>query len=447
VRVAVVGGGIAGTVAALACRDAGADVTLLEVRPRLGGAAYSYRREDLDVDNGQHVVLRCCTAYWAHLDRIGARGLVRMQERLAIPVLAPGRPVAWLRRDALPAPLHLVRSLAGYGHLAPRDRLAAMRAARALGRLDPSDPKLDERTFASWLKERGQSDAAVRRLWELIALPALNLRAAEASLALAAKVFRTGLLEDADAGDIGWADVPLSRIHHDAALRALSEAGVDVRLGARVDAVGPADAGGVSVTVADGALAADAAIVAVPPARAATLLPQAARAAADGIAAAGDSPIVNVHVRFDRRVLPWPFAAAVDSPVQFVFDRTAQAGERSGQYVAVSQSAATDEMRARPEALGARIVAGLTELLPAAGAAQVRDVWVTREHAATFRGVPGTATLRPEPATAAPGVFVAGAWTRTGWPATLEGAARSGAAAARAALSAAHATRPVGVAA
>src|SRR5262249_29260541 len=162
-----------GLAAALSCADGGAAVTLVEARPRLGGATFSFRREGLSVDNGQHVFLRCCTAYLDFLRRIGAEGLATLQDRLAIPVIPPGGPVGWLRRSALPAPLHLVRALASYPFLDRSARWRVARAALALGRMDPADPALDGRTFGSWLEEHRQPPQAVEALWNLIALPTL----------------------------------------------------------------------------------------------------------------------------------------------------------------------------------------------------------------------------------------------------------------------------------
>jgi uncharacterized protein with NAD-binding domain and iron-sulfur cluster len=174
-RVAIVGGGLAGIAAALDCADEGAEVTLLEVRPRLGGAAYSFERDGLRLDNGQHVFLRCCTEYIALLERLGSRELTTLQPRLDIPVLAPGGPIGRLRRSGLPAPLHLAGTLARYAHLTPADRARAVRAALALRRLDLEDPRLDEQSFGAWLTRHGQRPAAIEALWELIARPTLNL--------------------------------------------------------------------------------------------------------------------------------------------------------------------------------------------------------------------------------------------------------------------------------
>src|SRR5215213_3979049 len=167
-RVTVVGGGLAGITAALSCADGGAEVTLVEVRPRLGGAAYSFERDGMRLDNGQHVFLRCCTAYRALLERLGTADATMMRP-LAIPVIAPGGQVEWLRRGPLPAPLHLAGALARYGHMSMRERTSAARAALQLARVDVAEEGVDERTFGAWLAERGQSPAATESLWNLIA--------------------------------------------------------------------------------------------------------------------------------------------------------------------------------------------------------------------------------------------------------------------------------------
>jgi squalene-associated FAD-dependent desaturase len=441
-RVVVVGGGLAGIAAALRCADGGARVTLLEVRPRLGGAAYSFERDGLVLDNGQHVFLRCCTAYRALLARLGSEHATVLQPRLAIPVLAPGGRRAWLRRASLPAPVQLAPSLLRYSHLPVRDRLAAARAALALRAVDPDDPRADEHTFGAWLAGHGQSPTAVAALWDLIARPTLNVAAAEASLAQAAFVFRQGLLERAEAGDLGWARGPLGAVHDAPARRALAAAGVEVVLRARVQRVLAPAGAPFAVEAGDRRLSADAVVVAVPHDRAARLLPAEARVDGTRLAALGRSPIVNLHVHYDRRVTALPVLAAVGSPVQYAFDRTEASRAGAGQLLAVSLSAADREMAMGTGDLQAAFLPALADLLPAARAARVLRFGVTREHAATFRAEPGTRALRPGPETAVPGLVLAGAWTATGWPATMEGAVRSGDAAAAAALQAARTAPP-----
>jgi squalene-associated FAD-dependent desaturase len=428
-RATVVGGGLAGITAALDLADGGAEVTLIEVRPRLGGAAYSFEREGLEVDNGQHVFLRCCTEYRTLLRRLGVEGSTTLQERLSIPVLAPGGRRGAIRRSGLPAPLHLAASLLRYPFLSPAERLRAARTALALSRLDRDDPALDERTFGDWLRDRGESRAATEALWNLIALPTLNLSAERASLALAAMVFQVGLLSAADAGDVGYARVPLSRLHAEPAEHALRAAGVDVRLRTRVQALRPGAAGGIEVACDSGSLDAEAAVLAVPHDRAAGMLPPGA--VGQQIERLGSSPIVNVHVVYERPVTGLAFAAGLGTPVQWVFDRTEESGLASGQHLAVSLSGADREMGLTNDQLRGEIVSALAELLPEARDARVVDFFVVREHTATFRAEPGSASLRPGPRTAVPGLYLAGSWTDTGWPATMEGAVRSGHAAAR----------------
>jgi|HubBroStandDraft_6_1064221.scaffolds.fasta_scaffold10887_5 squalene-associated FAD-dependent desaturase len=443
-RVLVIGGGLAGIAAALDCAGAGASVTLLEVRRRLGGAAYSFERDGLQMDNGQHVFLRCCHAYRGLLARLGSEHLTAVQERLEIPVLKPGSAPTVLRRGSLPAPLHLAGALARYPHLTYRQRLGAARAALALMRLDPDDQALDAISFGDWLGRHGQGPQAVGALWDLIALPTLNLAAAQASLALSAFVFRTGLLSGADAGDIGFHEATLGETIAAPAERALREAGVEVRLGWRAERLASSASGvelsgrGARGEGAEGldALSAQAAIVALPHTRAATLLEPLLGQPARAWRELGSSAIINLHVVYDRRVCDLPFAAGVGTPVQYVFDRSAAAGAPSGcQYLAVSLSGAQSEMGMSVEALRERYVPALRELFPRAREAKLELFVATREHAATFRAAPGAGALRPPPGTAARGVALAGAWTATGWPATIEGAVLSGHAAADSVLS------------
>lgn len=435
--VTIVGGGLAGITAALQCAHDGANVTLLEARGRLGGAAYSFTRDGLYADNGQHVFLRCCTAYRALLEELGATDRVTLQPRLEIAVLAPGGRRGWLRRSSLPAPLHLAGALARYPFLNIRQRLSVARAMQSLRRIDPDAQSAEDRSFGDWLFEHRQDARSVDAVWGLIARPTLNLEPASASLAQAAQVFQLGLLKGAAAGDIGHAHVPLSEIHDVAARRALARARVRVQLRRGASAVVAIPSGGFCIEVKGApSLQSDCVILAVPADRAPRLLPAQAGVDGQSFTRLGRSPIVNLHVVYDRPVLDVPFAAGVDTPVQWVFDRSQSAGLTDGQYLAVSLSAADDELAATVEDLRARYLPALAELLPGARDATVRTFFVTRDHAATFRAGPGARALRPGPRTDLPGLALAGAWTDTGWPATMEGAVRSGQAASRVLLSA-----------
>lgn len=442
----VVGGGLAGITAALALADAGVRVTLVEGRPRLGGLAFSFRRGDLTVDNGQHVYLRCCTAYRWFLDRIGAAALAPLQDRLDVPVLDVARPagrrLGRLRRDALPVPLHLGRSLATYPHLSLAERAAVGRAALALKGLDLADPSLDTQDFGSWLTAHGQSARAVEALWDLVGVATLNAVAGDASLSLAAMVFKTGLLSAPGAADIGWARVPLGELHDRLARKALDSAGVRTEVRTRVTSISTDANGRWSVQVPGETLQADAVVLAVPQREAHDLLPAGALDAPENLLDIATAPILNMHVVYDRKVLSRPFFAALGTPVQWVFDRTEASGLREGQYLALSQSAAQDEIDAPVAVLRERYLPELERLLPGTHGAEVKDFFVTRERTATFAPTPGVGRLRPGARTKAPGLYLAGAWTATGWPATMESAVRSGVGAAGAALGALGRPRP-----
>jgi hydroxysqualene dehydroxylase len=414
VKATVVGGGLAGLAAALELADGGAEVTLHEARGRLGGATFSFERNGLWLDNGQHVALRCCTAYLDFLRRIGSDHLLPLQARLDVPVLREGKPAASISRTALPAPLHLAASLLAYAPLTLLERMSAVRAALALKRLDPDDRALDAESFGDWLRAHGQTPNAIASLWNLIALPTLNLPADEASLASAVKVFRTGLLDTADAADIGIPSAPFQRLHADPAQAALEAKGGRVVLSSAVSEL-------------DELLAAGPVVLAVPPQAAAAFVP----VDVDGL---GESPIVNLHVHYDRRVLDERFAAAeASSPLQWLFDRTESGGVATGQLVSVSLSGAAADIGEPLAALRERYVPALERLLPKARGAEILDFTATREPRATFRGAPGTARLRPGARTSVDTLYLAGAWTDTGWPATMESAVRSGLAAAAAA--------------
>ena len=523
-HIIVVGGGLAGLSAALCAADAGMRVTLLERRHRLGGATWSFERNGIWYDNGQHVFMRCFESYLWFLERIGSAHKVFLQSRLDVPVLRvesptsaaiskssaiptssenpaspddPAIPAApasvikgSIRRTASPAPLHLMRSLLHYPHMTGRERINAARTALALRKLDPDKRLLDSKTaavlrsetkmepretnaalqiddvtFGQWLRSRGESDNAVRSLWNLITLPTANLPADQVSLQLAAKIFVTGLLTDNSAADIGWSAVPLSELHADAAAATLRNLGAEVRTKAAVEKI-TIDPLGVRC---DGEhLPADAVVAAVPH-TVADILPEGSVKYQSRLSELGESPIINVHLVYDQPVTDLPLAAALGSEAQFVFDRTAAAKLNSGsgessnaekvsnadedsnsgegrQCLGISLSAADEYLSWSPAELIEHMTAEVAKLFPKARGQQPRDAMVTREVSATFRGVPGTASLRPPAETNHAGLFVAGAWTDTGWPATMEGAVRSGIAAADLALRYVGAADEVGLA-
>jgi len=432
VSVAVVGGGLAGIAAAVSLQESGIDVELFEARPRLGGATHSFQRAgsdggpDLTVDNGQHVMLRAFTAYRGLLDRLGTGHGVELQDRFDLRILTPdGRPEARLRRTGLPGPLHLLPALAKYSLLSPAERLRAAAASLAMGKIDPADPHVDDVSLGYWLNQHRQSDRTRRYLWELFVTAALNCGVDDASLALSAMVIQKALLGESDAADIGVPRIPLGELHGRAAEKKLR----GVHLKTKVEQI----VSGTRLVVDGFPVDAEAVIVAVPHPTAAALMPEAAcpdRKIWSGLAS---SPIVDVHVLYDRPVMDAPFAAVVDSPVQWVFDRTSAAGlgPTHSQYVSSVVSAAGQWIDAPVAQIREVFLPALAEALPRARKAEVAEFFVTRERHATFRQAPGSGALRPAAATGLPGLFLAGAWTATGWPDTMEGAVRSGLTAAR----------------
>ena len=401
------GGGLAGLAAALELADHGHEVKLLEARPTLGGAVQTLPEREGDPDpppdNGQHIALGCCTEYLGFLERVGSgRGYRR--EPLSLPVIAEDGSVARVAAG----PLALLR----YGHVSLRERLAIARVARRLGRLDADE--LDGETFAALLRRLGQSQPAIDRFWDVFIRPALNLRAEEVSAALGAFTVQTALLGERSASDLVLPIQPLGAMHGEAASGALAGRGAEVRTNARV--VELAECG---VVLADGErVEAEAVVVALPPAESARLL-------GEPDPGLEDSPIVSVHLLFDRPILRFELAALLGSPAHWVFDRGALTGHppEHGQYLTVVSSGAPELLELRGRALVDTMAAELTGRL---GAAELLWSRVSREPAATFAGRPGTAARRPGPQTGRPGVVRAGAWTDTGWPATMESAVRSG---------------------
>jgi squalene-associated FAD-dependent desaturase len=401
VRAVVVGGGLAGCASALELVDAGHEVTLLEARPTLGGAVQTLPEREGDPspppDNGQHIALGCFTEYLAFLDRIGEGASVR-RLRLNLPVIDERGRAASIS----PASILLAR----YAHLPLRERPRAWQFLAWRG-IEPEAH--DNETFGDFLRNRGQTDRAIDRFWDVFIRPALNLPSREVSAAMGLFTVQTALLSGRRAGELVLPTKPLGWMHGDAAHRALERLGATVETGVRVEDLAALDT--------------DAVVVATPPAESARLL-------GEPEPPLEPSPIVSVHLLFDRKVLRLPLAALLGSDAHWVFDRGALTRHEpeQGQYLTVVSSGVPELMEVRGRELVDRIAAQVTERL---GVAELLWSRVSREPNATVALRPGTAAARPGARTASANVTRAGAWTGTGWPATMESAIRSGRAAAR----------------
>jgi squalene-associated FAD-dependent desaturase len=394
-RAVVVGGGLAGLSAALQLVDAGHDVTLLEARPTLGGKVQTLPEREGDPepppDNGQHIALGCFTDYLEFLERIGSGDKVRRLPFELTVIDERGR-AAKIGYGLGP--------LLRYRHLPVRDRLRIALLLARLPRLEPSELE----TFGEFLRRHGQTATAIDRFWDVFIRPGLNLRTDEVDAGAARFTVLRALRSGRAASDLVLPTAPLGRMHGDAAGRALEQAGARVQTGTRVDDLAELDA--------------DAVILALPPDEASRLLGQ------DWTFE--HSPIVSVHLLFDRVVLRQPMAALLGSDAHWIFDRGALTGHEPdrGQYLTVVSSAAPELLEIRGRELVDLIAGQVTERL---GAAEVLWSRVSREPEATIAVRPGLS----RPAAVRDELALAGAWLAAPWPPTMEAAVRSGRAAAR----------------
>jgi squalene-associated FAD-dependent desaturase len=402
-RAAVVGGGLAGLAAALDLVDAGCEVTVLEARPTLGGAVQTLPAREGDPDpppdNGQHIALGCFTEYLRFLERIGEHGSYR-RLRLELPVVDERGLVAVIGRS----PASFLR----YRHLSVADRMRVANAVRRMPRAGDNGE-----TFGALLRRLGCSDVSIHRFWDVFVRPGLNLPTDEVSAEWGVFTVRTALLGERAASDLILPAKALGPMHGDAAGRALESAGATVRTNTRVESLEQLDA--------------DAIVIAAPAEEASRLL-------GEPEPAIEHSPIVSVHLRFDRRLLRQPLVALLASDAHWVFDRGRLTGDDTaggGQYLTVVSSGAPELMEIRGRELVDRIAGQLVERF---GTAEVLWARVSREPRATPALRPGIA--RPAQATSRPRTVRAGAGFDGRWPPTMEGAVRSGRAAAAAVLSA-----------
>ena len=440
----VIGGGLAGIAAAARLAEAGWQVTLLEARASLGGRAFSYRdpQTGRELDNGQHVIVGACRNLIDFLERIGARHLWKLQRRLDVAVYDRSG-----RRGRLygapvpaPAPAHLLPAFLTYPHLGARDKLQAGRGLMAAMLTNRRQPHLEDMTFYDWLRSRGQSERAISNLWNVLVEGTLNDHARDVSAAMGLMMVQDGLLQGQHEANVGYPTVALGDAIGKPAQRYLHRLGVRLLLGRAARCI---NAGGDnrvhSVTVGKGeTLRADAYVSAVPFWTLPNLLPDAlaAQPPFPDLARLQTSPIINIHLRYDRAVMRGDFCYFVQSPLQWVFNHSGIVGiDDGGQSLTVSISAAWEYIDRGRRELAEMIAGEMRAAFPKARRATLLESVVVKQRNATFRCAPGASRRRPGPRTAAPNLFLAGEWTDTGWPSTMESAVISGYNAASAVMS------------
>ncbi len=423
-RVIVVGGGVAGLGTALHLSERGVPVLLLETRTKLGGRATSFTdvRTGETIDNCQHVVMGCCTNYLDFCRKLGVERLITWTDETYW-VEAGGR-TSVMRRGALPAPGHFSGSFVALAFLSASEKVALGSALGALMREDRS--RCGGITFGQWLARHDQSPSVISKFWAPVVVSACNLDVGRVCAATAIHVFQEGFLAHRDAAMVGVSSVPLVRLY-DPAEGVIRAAGGDVRLSCGVERVWPDRVLTTGGELIDG----DAVVLTVPPERAARMVDPAVLAMDrrfGPMSRVEHSPILGVHLVFDRPVLARPHAVLVDRPTQWLFRKDAE-----GRKVHAVISACDEWIGLGEEEVTARVLVDLHACVPDSRGAALLASRPVKEKLATFAPTPAVEALRPG-TTGASGIFLAGDFVQTGWPATMEGAVRSGAMAAAAVM-------------
>lgn len=423
-RVIVVGGGIAGIAAAVRLADRGVAVTLLETRRKLGGRATSFDdvRTGEKLDNCQHIVMGCCTNFLELLRRLGVADRIAWSR--SITWIEPGGRRSVIRPGWAPAPMHMARSFLTARFLTIEEKFAIARAMHTLAYADAHD--LGAITFGDYLIGLEQPRGAVEKFWSPIVVSACNLDVQRVAASEAVHVFQEGFLAHRDAAMMGVPTVPLVELYG-AAERAIRDAGGEIRLGESVALV-KADC---VETARSERIDADAVVCAVPFERAVIIVSDRIQRSDPRFASMAKlrhSPILGVHLAFDRPALDLPHAALVGVGAQWLFGK-----DKAGTRVHAVISAADDWMALSEAQIVSRVVADVRACLPGARSAKLLSGRPVKEKRATFAPTPDSVMNRP--ATTGPsGLILAGDYVDTGWPATMEGAARSGSMAASAAM-------------
>lgn len=428
-KVAIAGGGLAGLAAGCALSDSGFQVTVFERRPFLGGRASSYQHPGTGevVDNCQHVLLGCCTNLIEFYRRLGVEDKIRWYDHLTF--LEPGGRASVIGSSWLPAPLHTAPDFLGATCLGLRDKLAVARAMASLAQREPAD---NGETFLSWLRRHGQTERAIERFWKTILVSALNEDLDRVSVRYAAQVVRESFLKSAAAGRMGVPTVPLTELYGTAEAYIQSRGG-EVRLRSGIESF-RAEPGSVTLSIAGNDLSYDFVVLAASFDVLSRLLPQtsAAEPLRESLGHFESSPITGIHLWFDRQISDLDHAVLLDRTIQWMFhksrllDGAKNATESSGSYVELVVSASKSLVEKSRQEIIDLALKELREFFPGARNANLVKSTVIKEIHATYSPLPGVDAYRPSNETVWPRVVLAGDWTATGWPATMEGAVRSG---------------------
>jgi squalene-associated FAD-dependent desaturase len=424
--VAVVGGGLAGLAASCALSSAGFRVSLFERRPYLGGRASSYEHPGTGevIDNCQHVLLGCCTNLIEFYDRTGVAGSIRWFDRLTF--LEPGGRASEIGPSNLPAPLHTTPAFLRAECLRLPDKIAIARAMMALAPMTPRD---NGESFLTWLNRHGQTEGAIERFWKPVLVSALNEDVDRVSVPYAAHMMRESFLKSARAGRMGVPAVPLTELYNAAGDYIRARQG-NVEFRASVESF-RADVSHVMLGVAGREEKFDFAVFAVPFDALGKILPNssAAEPLRNTLGRFETSPITGIHLWFDRNISDLEHAVLLDRTIQWMFHKS-KLQKRDynghGSYVELVVSSSKSLVEKPRQEIVDLALSEFREFFPAARDANLLKATVIKEVHATYSPRPGIEADRPRPETVWPRVFLAGDWTATGWPATMEGAVRSG---------------------
>lgn len=451
----VIGGGLAGLAAGVALAEAGWQVRLFEQRPFLGGRATSYVLPSGEhVDNCQHVTLGCCTNLEDFYRRVGSSNKIKYFDRLVF--IDPQGRRGEMQAGVLPAPFHMTGSFATFAPLSLMDKLSIARAMLDILRAKGHPSDLDDRppiSMLHWLRRRKQTKGAIERFWRVVLVSALDEELDRTDARFGVDVFWKAFLSNRSGYRMGVPTVPLAELY-DGCKSAIEAKGGEVTLRAPVRGIAIEKDGVAGVHFDDARVeSADAYVFALPHATFGELLPEGLREshpAFSNLEKIKDAPITGVHFWFDRPVMDDPFVTLLDTHTQWIFNKTmlyhgatdqknpptaSNEPKSNEQYLQMVISASYDLIPKSRQEIIDLVLQEVRQALPRSREAQLVKATVIKETAATFSPEPGIDRWRPQQKSPINKMFLAGDWTDTGWPATMEGAVRSGYLAAEAVLS------------